>query len=148
MKLYSLNVPQNDTNKIDASEASYLYTQLSQLPNAGNGLLTAIDIYKDEIISLFKGEILTDTQAKSRALKGNDKYFISLLDGTIMDSMKVKCFAKYANDASGFSKSSFKNNAKIGLDDDQNVCLIATRKIKIGEEIFCSYGKRYWEKHS
>lgn len=143
-----MNTLQNDTNKIEASEASYLYTQVSQLPNSGKGLLTAIDIYKDEIISLFKGEILTDKQAKSRALKGNDKYFISLLDGTIMDSMKVKCFAKYANDASGFSKSSLKNNAKIGLDELNNVCLIATRKIKTGEEIFCSYGKRYWEKHS
>ena len=64
-----------------------------------------------------------------------------------MDSMSVKCFAKYANDATGFSKSDFKNNAKISLDDKGNVCLIATRKIKQEEEIFCSYGRKYWQKH-
>lgn len=142
-----MKISNNNYNTIDASEASYLYTRLSQLPASGNGLLTAIDIYKDEIISLFKGEILTDYQAKLRAKKGNDKYFISLLDGRIMDSMRVNCFAKYANDANGFSNSTFKNNSKIGLDDGNNICLIATRHIKINEEIFCSYGKRYWGKH-
>ena len=138
---------QLDANKIEASESSYLYIHLSQLPNSGNGLLTAINIYKDEIISLFKGEILTESQAKYRAKKGNDKYFISLLNGTIMDSMKVNCFAKYANDTKGSAVTKFKNNAKIGLDESQNVCLITTRNIKMGEEIFCSYGKHYWDKH-
>jgi len=40
-----------ETNTIiDADEADYLYVSLSQLPNAGNGLFTAIDIYKDEVI--------------------------------------------------------------------------------------------------
>ena len=63
----------HNTNTIEASESDYLYTGLSQLPNSGNGLFTAISIYKDEVISLFKGEILTDLQAKLRAKKGNDK---------------------------------------------------------------------------
>lgn len=143
----SLKTTKNDANKIDASESAYLYISASQIPDSGNGLLTAIKIYKDEIISLFKGEILTDVQAKFRVKKGDDKYFINMVDGSIMDSMKVKCFAKYANDAAGFSISNFKNNSKIALDENDNVCLIATRNIKIGEEIFCSYGKKYWEKH-
>jgi uncharacterized protein len=136
-----------DNNTIDIPEADYLYIQQSQIANSGNGLFTAIAIYKDEIISLFQGQILTQTQAKTIAEQGNDKYFINLLDGTIMDSMNTNCFAKYANDASGFSKSDYKNNAKISLDDNQNVCIVATRKIKSGEEIFCSYGKKYWQKH-
>lgn len=137
----------NNNNTIDASESDYLYTDTSQLPNAGNGLFTAITIYKNEIISLFKGEILNDTEAKHRAEKKEDQYFINLLNGSIMDSKHVHCFAKYANDAKGSSNSDFKNNAKITLDDDNNVCIVATRKIKSGEEIFCSYGKRYWKKH-
>lgn len=138
----------NHSNAIEASESDYLYVGLSQLPNSGNGLYTAIKIYKDEVISLFKGEILTETQAQRRVNKGMDKYFINLLDGNIMDSMKVKCFAKYANDAEGFSKSMFKNSSKIALDEDNEVCIIAIRNIKIGEEIFCAYGKKYWTKHS
>lgn len=136
-----------DHNTINAPESDYLYTNPSQISNSGTGLFTAITIYKDEIISLFKGKILSETEAKTQADKGEDKYFINLLDGTIMDSMSVKCFAKYANDATGFSKSDFKNNAKISLDDTGNVCLIATRKIKQEEEIFCSYGRKYWKKY-
>ncbi len=134
-------------NTIDALEADYLYKKPSQLINAGNGLFTAIDIYKDETIAIFKGELLSDDQAEKRALEGNDKYFINLLNGSIMDSMNVACFAKYANDASGFTNSNFKNNAKITLDDNDNVCIQATRNIKANEELFCSYGKNYWKKH-
>ena len=143
-----MKAQKQNSNAIEALESDYLYVGLSQLPNSGNGLFTAINIYKDEVISLFKGEILTEVQAKLRAKKGNDKYFINMIDGSIMDSMRVKCFAKYANDAEGFSKSKFKNSAKISLDEDDNVCIIATRNIKTSEEIFCSYGKKYWKKHS
>ena len=64
-----------------------------------------------------------------------------------MDSMHVDCFAKYANDAKAFNTTGLKNNAKISLDDDDNVCLVATRKINPMEEIFCSYGAIYWKKY-
>lgn len=141
-------IPKNQPNSIEALESDYLYIAASQIPNSGKGLFTAINIYKDEIVSVFKGEILTNTQVKLRADKGNDKYFINMINGTIMDSMHIKCFAKYANDAEGFLKSGFKNNTKIGLDEVGNVCIIATRNIKSGLEIFCGYGKEYWKKHS
>lgn len=133
-----------DANTIEAKEEDYLYTKASQIQNAGNGLYTAIAIYKNEIITLFKGEILDTKEAEKRAKQNNDRYFINLLDGTIMDSMHTDCFAKYANDA---INSNFKKNAEITLDADDNVCLKAIKKIKSGEEIFCSYGKRYWKKH-
>jgi len=124
-----------------------LYIQDSQITNAGKGLFSAIDIYKDEIISFFKGEILTEIEAEKRAQLGNDKYFMNMLDGSILDAMHSECFAKYANDAEAFSKLEFKNNSKITLDDEDNVCLIATKTIKSGGEIFCSYGAKYWKKH-
>lgn len=143
-----MKITKRHCDSIEAAESDYLYVNISQLPKSGNGLFTAIDIYKDEVIAVFKGEILTELQAKLRAKKGNDKYFINMTDGSIMDSMHTACFAKYANDAEGFSKSSHKNSAKITLDEDSNVCIIATRNIKMTEEIFCSYGKNYWKKHS
>jgi SET domain-containing protein len=136
-----------DRNTIDAEESDYLYVEESQLPNSGNGLFTAIEIFKEEIISVFYGEILTDEESEIRAKSGNDAYFMNLLNGKILDCKNTDCFAKYANDASGFSKSDFKNNAKITLDENNNVCLMAIRKIKSGEEIFCDYGKKYWKKH-
>lgn len=140
-------ISSNQNNTIESAESDYLYKALSQLPNSGNGLFTAINIYKDETISIFKGKILTDSQAKKTVLNGKDQYFINMLDGTIMDSMNTPCFAKYANDVNGSFDSEFKNNAKIGLDEENNVCVIAIRKIVSGEEIFCSYGKKYWKKH-
>ena len=141
-----MNNFENDNN-IEAPESDYLYAETSQLPNSGKGLYTAIDLFENEVISLFKGEILTDSEAKTRADSGNDQYFINQLDGTIMDSINVPCYAKYANDAEGYSRSDFKNNAKITLDEDDHVCLVATRDISIGEEVFCGYGKEYWKKH-
>ena len=86
------------SDAINAPESDYLYLGISQLPNAGNGLFTAIQIYKGERVSVFKGEILSLAAAMLRAANGNDRYFINLPDGKILDSMNVTCFAKYAND--------------------------------------------------
>ena len=133
-------------NKIDALESDYLYVKTSQIPNSGNGLFTAVDIYKDEMIAVFTGDVLNDSQATERAGKGNDRYFIMMPDGSTLDSMNSDCFAKYANDAFVNSETNFRNNSKIAFDDDGQVGLIALRKIKSGEEIFCGYGKVYWKK--
>lgn len=132
---------------IDSPESDYLFIDVSQIPQSGNGLLTAIDIYEEEIIAVFHGEVLTTKEAKRRAEINQDQYFISLLDGTILDSKHVFCFAKYANDASGDVPTAFRNNARITTDDDGRVCLVAQRDIRSGEEIFCGYGSRYWKKH-
>lgn len=136
-----------DTNVIQAPENDYLYKDVSQIKNAGDGLYTAINIYKDEVIATFKGERLTDAVARKRAEQGKDQYFIAMLDGSIMDSNKSNCFAKYANDAIGLGNSGFNNNSRIALDENENVCIIANKTIKTGDEIFCGYGKRYWKKY-
>ncbi len=133
-------------NRIDATESDYLYVETSQIPNSGKGLFTAIDIYKDEMIAVFTGELLNDVQSAERAENRIDRYFIMMLDGSTLDSMNSDCFAKYANDASVNSKTTFKNNAKIAFDDNGQVGLIALRRINSGEEIFCGYGKAYWKK--
>lgn len=130
---------------IDAKESDYLYLKASGIANSGKGLFTSIRIYKNEVISLFKGEILSNKEAAFRANNKNDGYFINMLDGSIMDSMHVKCFAKYANDSEGFKRTIFQNNSKIAMDENNKVCLVATRDIKINEEIFCGYGKAYWK---
>ena len=45
----------------------------------------------------------------------------------------------------GFTKTKFKKNATISLDENDVVCIVSDRAIKMGEEIFCSYGKSYWK---
>ena len=134
---------------IEAEESEYLYVAKSQIKGAGKGLFTAVDLYRDEFVSEYKGEVISEDEAESRAEKNKDKYFISMLDGTILDSHNVDCFAKYANDANGMVKTGFRNNTQIAEDPEGNVCLVVTKKIiKAGEEIFCSYGKEYWKKHA
>ncbi len=133
-------------HQIDALESDYLHVEVSQLINAGNGLYTAIDIYKDERIAVFHGKKLTSNQSEKLSGQGLDQYFMMLPDNRILDCRTVACFAKYANDAA-VHPSGFKNNAKIAFDEENKVSLIALRKIKSGEEIFCSYGKPYWKKH-
>lgn len=133
------------TYKIEAKETDYLYIKESQIPGSGNGLFTAIPVYRSEVIAIFKGKIVSDEEAQRLVTNGEDAYFINMPDGTILDSMKVKCFAKYANDAVGLVRTKFKNNAKITLDEDGYVCVVASRKILAGEEVFCSYGGNYWK---
>jgi hypothetical protein len=137
----------NNEDNLPLEENDYLYIQESQLPQAGKGLFTAITIYKDEIIAYYGGKVLTKAEVNLRIKNKQDQYFINQLDGTILDSLNSNCFAKYANDAQGLDVSKFKNNAKISLDESEKICLIATTKIKLGEEIFCSYGKKYWSKY-
>lgn len=135
------------TNQIEAGEEEYLFTGTSQIPGSGNGLFTAVPIYKDEIISLFFGESISNHEAAKRAQHGDDEFFMNMPDGSILDSKHVACFAKFANDPTGIVKSAFKSNSKITLDEYNRVCIVAKRKIKGGEEIFCAYGKKYWENH-
>lgn len=129
---------------IDAEEADYLFVQSSSIPSAGAGLFTAIPIHRGEIIAVFQGDLLSPAEAKERASTAKDAYFVSLLDGSTMDSMHTECFAKYANDAEGPGGSRLRNNAVITLNDEDEPCLVATRTIKAGGEVFVSYGKDYW----
>ena len=135
-----------DYDSIDANEEDYLYVDESQIPNSGKGLFTSIPIEKDEIISKFIGEIISDDEAQRRVNNNDDQYFMNLPSGEIFDTKFTKCFAKYSNDAEGIP-TKFKNNSTIGMDDDDNVVLVAKRDIKSGEEIFTGYGKDYWKKH-
>jgi hypothetical protein len=144
MKTFEGKYANSITYKIDAKEKDYLYVQDSQIKGGGKGLYTAIPIYRNEIICVFKGEYLSPDEARKRSLAGQDRYFISMLHGGIMDSMHVNCFAKFANDA---VDSLFRTNSRISLDEMDQVCIVASRNIKAHEEIFCSYGKQYWKKH-
>ncbi len=136
-----------DPDGIPLQEEDYLYSALSGLPDAGLGLFTAIALYKDEVIALYRGERLSTKEAGERAAQGLDRYFMELPNGTTLDAMGVEGFAKFANDAQGSASTALRNNAVIALDDGDRVCLRTTRRIRVGEEVLCGYGKRYWERH-
>lgn len=131
---------------IDAPEGDYLYVKPSGIAGAGHGLFTAIPIHRGEVVAVFEGERLSAAEAKRRAERGENGYFVTLLDGSTLDSMHTACFAKYANDVEGPGNSRLRNNAVITLDDEDRPCVMATRTIKVGGEVFVGYGKAYWGK--
>ncbi|MFI5172767.1 MAG: SET domain-containing protein-lysine N-methyltransferase [Chitinophagales bacterium] len=147
MKNKKKSKPTIYVDSIDAIESSYLYISDSRIKGAGKGLFTAIPIFKDEIISIFKGDIISFKEAKAKAAKGENAYFIDLIDGRTLDSQETDCFAKYANDPAGTIKSPFKSNSDISMYENGSICLVANKNIKAGEEIFCSYGRKYWTIH-
>jgi hypothetical protein len=138
-----LNLPA-ECFSIHAEEKEYLYVQASQIDGAGKGLYTAIKIYRNEIIAVFKGEELSSDEAARRAKRNENKYFMMLPSGGTLDCMHTAGFAKYANDAEGKVKTGFINNACIVFQGD-DICLVAITFISPGKEIFCSYGNRYWK---
>ena len=133
---------------LDLPESDYLFAQSSRIPLAGKGLFTAIPIHRGEVVAVFKGERLSATEAKQRAERGENGYFVTLLDGSTLDSMHTECFAKYANDVEGPGNSRLRNNAVITLDDEDRPCVMATKTIKAGGEVFVGYGKAYWKKRT
>ena len=132
-------------DRIDAEEEDYLYVAKSNIPNAGNGLFTAMDIYPNERISVFKGELLNENEASKRAGQKLDAYFMNTPNGGVMDAMQVECFAKYANDDEANGNKVVRTNAIITMDENEEICLVALKKIKAGSEIFCAYGAKYWQ---
>ena len=142
---HSTRLYASSDNSIDTEEKDYLFIRPSQIPQSGKGLFTAIPIYKDEIICVFRGEILSKEESKIRSANNATGYFIKMIDGSIMDSINTDCYAKYANDAEGLSFNKFKNNAFISLNENDQVCIIANKNIASGKEIFCAYGKKYWK---
>jgi SET domain-containing protein len=143
MSIFSNNFP----DLIDVEEVEYLYIDTSLIIGAGKGLFTAINIHKNEIISIYKGELLQEKSANRRIELGQNDFFMNLPNGKILDAKNTDCFAKYANDANGVQSSSYKNNALITVNHKNQICLVAEVNIKAGSEIFCSYGKAYWINH-
>ena len=123
------------------SNVGNLEVKTSNIPNSGDGLFTLTDIKKGELICEFTGvEISPKEAAKLEGIRGH--YLIQRDNGTILDVFNSDSPAIKCNDARG---SNFKNNASINEVENGEIWLIATRRIKAGEEIFCSYGDEYWE---
>jgi uncharacterized protein len=114
------------------------------LPNAGKGLFTKIDSPKGKIIVQYKGSIHKWKDIKHT--DGQNAYLFKVNNNIVLDAKNyLKSFARYANDARGFSKIvGLRNNAEY-LVKKGEVFIISIRKIHKGEEILVPYGKSYWD---
>jgi SET domain-containing protein len=131
----------------DSVSIKDLEVKESTIPNSGKGLFTLVDIPRYKQIVEYAGKEISREKIKELKSKGKfngvrSDYLIELSDGRIVDVYNSKSVAKYANDA---EFGGGKNNSKIQEYEDGKIWLVSTKKIKAGEEIFCSYGPEYWE---
>lgn len=122
----------------------HLYLKRSLLPGAGKGLFTKTDIPKGKIIVQYKGSVHKWKDIKHE--DGYNAYLFKINNNVVLNAKNyLKSYARYANDARGFSKIvGLRNNAEYLV--KKNECfIISIRKIHKGEEILVPYGKKYWD---
>lgn len=121
-----------------------LFVKKSQIPGAGKGLFTKVDIKRGARITEYAGKIKKWKDIKDVEIK--NRYLLYMNKNHVIDAEgNTECFGMYANDARGLNKEAhLKNNASYYI-FGKKVFITASRNIKAGEEIFVSYGKEYWE---
>jgi len=106
----------------------------STIPEAGVGLFAKKDIKKGEKICEYIGK-------KIRRVPKDARYCIKLRNGMYVDAIDPNSgHGRFSND----SLHKLLDNAEFVEDFANTVFLEATRDIKAGEEIFCSYGWEYY----
>ena len=122
----------------------HLYLKKSQLPRAGKGLFTKVDIPKGTVIVEYKGRVTTWDAIKHEDGKNGYLYYVNS-KRVINAKPLVKTFGRYANDAAGRVRvKGLRNNSEY-IEKKKRCYIKSTRKIKAGEEIFVGYGREYWE---
>jgi len=114
----------------------------STIPGAGQGLFTTVARKVGDLIGFYRGTI------HKEAVQGD--YVIS--NGTIwVDASKLTdCAARFANMAvelrngPALDSKVFKNNAI--FEDWDEICLVASATMQVGDEIFADYGSTYFTK--
>ena len=119
-----------------------LEVKASTISGAGKGLFTKVSIVKGSRIIEYKGTITTWHEARLDATNG---YIYYLKPDYVIDARNhPKSLARYANDATGLTKRKNKINNAHFVADGLRVFLTALKNIEAGEEIFVSYGEKYW----
>ncbi len=116
----------------------------SQLPGAGKGLFTKIDIQKGARIVEYKGRLHRWKDIKHE--DGHNGYLLYISPSAVINAEgTLKLIGRYANDANGIVRvAGLRNNSEY-VTVGSRCFITATKNIKKGEEIFVRYGKQYWD---
>ncbi|OLY91583.1 hypothetical protein SAMN05444008_103186 [Cnuella takakiae] len=122
----------------------FLVVKTSTLPNAGQGLFTKTFIPAGTRIVEYKGRITTWKEVED---DHDNAYLFTVTEDHVIDARKaLKTFARYANDARGFTRiKGITNNCYYVQDEENRVFIEAKRDIPAGGEIFVGYGNDYWK---
>lgn len=121
----------------------HLYIKKSQLPGAGKGLFTKINIAKDTRMVEYKGR--TQRWSAVKHEDGINGYLMYINRNVVINALPtVKTLGRYANDARGIMRMDGLRNNSEYVSEGKRCFIEATRNIKAGEEIFVGYGREYW----
>jgi len=121
----------------------HLYLKKSNLPGAGKGLFTKVDIPKGTRIVEYKGRLQPWREVKDE--DGYNAYLFRINSRWAINALPYKkTLGRFANDARGFTRvEGLRNNSEYEVEGKK--CFIdATRKIHKYEEILVEYGGNFW----
>lgn len=122
--------------------------QQSRYASLGKGLIAARMFDKGECIAHYGGEILTRSQYEQRytAVGRRAEYTAQLTEHVFLDMVQTNSgVARFINDARGLQSA--QQNARMTYTAHRRgIQIRATQRIEVGQEIFMSYGSRFWNK--
>jgi len=113
----------------------------STITGAGYGLYALEEIRKDEYVSSYTGELISDSEAERRGTLYDSKehsYIFSLTPEQSLDATILGNKLRYANHRAKGEENCYARNVRV--QGNTVVILLAKRDIKYGEELFFDYG--------
>ncbi len=129
----------------------------STIPNAGRGLFANITFNIDDCVAEYNGKIIGQKEVDKLTEQNQYQYIAQLTDFLAIDGYRDEKtgLGSFVNDIRTKTKhnayfyvSDYKpnnDNHNFGRKTNLRVFLIASNKIEKGDEIFVSYGSKYWE---
>ena len=129
----------------------------SRVKGAGLGLFTKVDLCARTFVDVYSGIKVSQDEYEEKFLRNRYALDDERNDQVIIADATDSCYARYANDVeiqglpcnASFEDFKFEVEKKkhAHMPDwfaNETMCLVTTAFIRAGEEIYVSYGRRYW----
>ena len=120
----------------------HLFVKESNIPGAGKGLFTTVDIPKGTRIVEYKGRRTVWKEVKDDS---SNYYIYTINRNNVIDAQKtLSALARYANDAKGLTRVKGLTNNCVYVNDKNRAFIEAVKNIPAGAEILVDYTQDYW----
>jgi uncharacterized protein len=120
----------------------HLFVKESNIPGAGKGLFTTVDIPKGTRIVEYKGRRTVWKEVKDDT---SNYYIYTINRNNVIDAQKtLSALARYANDAKGLTRVKGLTNNCVYVNDKNKAFIESVKNIPAGAEILVDYTQDYW----
>lgn len=121
----------------------HLFVKESNIPGAGKGLFTKVDIPKGTRIAEYKGRRTTWNDVKNDS---TNYYIYTINRNNVIDAQRtLSALARYANDAKGFTRVKGITNNCVYVNEGNRAFIESVKNIAAGGELFVDYTQDYWK---